>query len=64
METRVLCFYRECDCNVVPDAISKRGGHVCAVIKVPFWNVYGQRLSEQYAVVYQSKEPIDVEVKC
>jgi hypothetical protein len=63
VETRVLCFYHECDLEVVPAAITKRGGYVCAVISVPFWNVYGEKVSIQYAVVYQSKEPIDVAVK-
>ena len=64
MNTFVITCYRDQDRVNVPDQLEKAGAHICAIIKVPFWTIYGQRISEQFAVVYQAKEEVGVEVLC
>ena len=64
METRILCYHIENDYNKIKDTIKKNGGFICAVIKIPLRNKFGDIVTNQFAVIYQSKEEIDVEVKC
>jgi hypothetical protein len=61
MKTFMLTYYHESDFESVRAQINDQNGIVFSVVRVPFWNVYGQIVSHEYAVVYQAHKEISVE---
>lgn len=62
MNTFVVTYLYDQDHKNVREQLLSQGAHICAVLTIPFWNIYNQRLKDQFAVVYQSKKELDIEV--
>ena len=61
-ETYVVCCQFPSDIRSVVIQIAQTNGNVCAVLKVPSRHAMSLD-GTQWAVVYQSSEKIDVDVK-
>jgi hypothetical protein len=56
-------YYHPSDRESVISQLKEKEAYINAILTVPFWNIHSQILGDQYAVVYQAKEEISVEVE-
>lgn len=62
MNTYVFtCGYKS-DLDKFKTLLTEKNSYICAELKVPFWNVWGEAIFEQWAIVYQAKDVIEMEI--
>jgi len=62
MKNFIVEYYREADHKSVLDQITKNGGIIVSMVKVPFWNIHKQIVGTSYIVLYQAEKEIGIEV--
>lgn len=67
MEVHVFTVCYEDEIEKFKRLAEKKGAYVEAVVKIPFRNIWGQPVGTisggQWAIVYASDEPLEMEVK-
>lgn len=62
IQTFMAIFHHETQRESLLKHFEKNGARVCAVITVPCWNIYGQIIGDDYAIIYQASKEISYEV--
>jgi hypothetical protein len=57
------CTYRS-DVDKFKQLLTEKNAHFCTELQVPFWNVWGDTVFKQWAIVYQYDHSIDMEILC
>lgn len=64
MKTFIFTFTNPFDSKSIKKSLENKGAYFVSEIELPFWNVYGQILKTQYAIIYQHHKKLDFEVRC
>lgn len=62
VRTYLFLVYRELDVGNFKRLCEKEGAHVCAVVVVPGWNMWGHAFGHEHAIVYQHTRELEMEI--
>ena len=62
MKTYMVEFHYASNTKKIIKSILENGAHFVTITKIPFWNLYGQILHEDYLIIYQHTHELEFEI--